>query len=66
MSELTLAKRIIRILDVKCRKGLKNPSWYGFENGAGDECGIDIEELIRHSRKIIKKHEKTYQRPEKR
>ena len=48
-----LAKKVIEILDKKCRKGCTDPTWVGFQNGNGSECGIDIERLIKQAKRLI-------------
>lgn len=54
---INLAESIVKILDVKCRKGNneENKSWIGFQNGNGTECGKDIEKLIKQAKKILQK-----------
>lgn len=49
---ICLAEKVIEILDKKCRKGCTNPTWVGFENGEGSECGIDIENLIKKAKQF--------------
>ena len=50
---LCLAKKVIEILDKKCRRGCTDPTWVGFQNGDGSECGIDIERLIKQAKRLI-------------
>ena len=52
---IKLAKKVIEILDKKCREGCNeaNYSWVGFENGNGVECGVDIERLIKQAKKVL-------------
>jgi RNase P/RNase MRP subunit POP5 len=47
------AKEIIRILDKKANKGVKNKIWEGFTNGLGEEVGKDIDSLIIKAKKQI-------------
>ena len=56
MDAQTLAKEIIRLLDVKARRGVRKPeeTWIGFENGEGVEIGTDIERLIKKAKAVIK------------
>lgn len=50
---ICLAEKVIEILDKKCRKGCKNSTWIGFQNGEGTECGIDIEHLIKQAKQLL-------------
>lgn len=56
MSAEQLANEIIRVLDVKARRGVRQPeeTWVGFENGEGVEIGRDIERLIKKAKAVIK------------
>jgi hypothetical protein len=56
---VSLAKKVIEVLDEKCRKGCTtiNKSWIGFENGDGIECGNDIERLIKQAKSILSNHQ---------
>lgn len=55
-SAVHLAKKIIAILDVKCKKGCtgENATWQGFQNGNGIECGSYIEQLIEQAKRFLK------------
>ncbi len=48
-----LAKKIIETLDKKCKNGCLKSSWHGFQNGQGEECGSDIEDLINQAKKCL-------------
>ena len=52
--EQKFAKLIISVLDKKCNKGCKVKGWAGFQNGAGEECGKDIENIIKQAKQILK------------
>lgn len=56
MNAEQLANEIIRVLDVKARRGVRKPeeTWTGFENGEGIEIGRDIERLIKRAKAVIK------------
>lgn len=49
---INLAKLVIEVLDVKCRKGerVRKHSWLNFQNANGDDCGADVENLIRYAK----------------
>lgn len=53
---IKLAKKVIDILDKKCRNGCTSEhyTWIGFQNGNGTECGKDIERLIKQAKKLLK------------
>ena len=53
---IKLAKKVIEVLDKKCRSGCEGDhyTWVGFQNGNGTECGVDIERLINQAKRIIR------------
>jgi hypothetical protein len=54
-----IIKQLVFVLDEKCKRGDLFPSWEGFENGNGEECGKDIEELIEKAKEYLKHDGKT-------
>ena len=55
LAAVLLAKKVIDVLDKKCRNGCTGKhSWVGFQNGNGTECGVDIERLIRQAKRLLK------------
>ena len=47
-------KECIDILDVKCADGCINKTWIGFQNGNGEDIGIEIDRFIRETKQLIK------------
>ena len=47
-------KECIYILDVKCTDGCVNKTWIDFQNGNGEEIGIEIDRFIKESKQLIK------------
>ena len=47
-------KECIDILDVKCAYGCENKTWKGFQNGNGEDIGIEIDRFIKESKQLIK------------
>ena len=49
-----MLKEGIDILDVKCADGCENKTWKGFQNGNGEDIGIEIDRFIKESKQLIK------------
>ena len=47
-------KEGIEILDVKCTDGCINKTWIDFQNGNGEDIGIEIDRFIKESKQLIK------------
>ena len=47
-------KECIYILDVKCTDGCFNKTWIDFQNGNGEDIGIEIDRFIKESKQLIK------------
>ena len=47
-------KECIDILDVKCTDGCVNKTWIDFQNGNGEDIGIEIDRFIKESKQLIK------------
>ena len=47
-------KEGIEILDVKCTKGCSDKNWIDFQNGDGEDIGIEIDRFIKESKQLIK------------
>ena len=47
-------KEGIEILDVKCTDGCVNKTWIDFQNGNGEDIGIEIDRFIKESKQLIK------------
>lgn len=53
---LEMLERSIEILDVKCHKGCDNKTWKYFQNGDGEDVGIEIQNFIDKAKSLIQKH----------
>ena len=47
-------KECIEILDVKCTDGCVNKTWIDFQNGNGEDIGIEIDRFIKEAKQLIK------------
>ena len=47
-------KECIDILDVKCTDGCINKTWIDFQNGNGEDIGIEIDRFIKETKQLIK------------
>lgn len=54
LAAVRLAETVIKVMDIKGRAGLSDPTWVGFENGNGTEIGKDIEKMIRQAKRFLK------------
>jgi hypothetical protein len=54
---ISLASRVIAILDKKANVGCKEKGWEGFQNGNGTEVGKDIDRVIKSAHRILKKYQ---------
>ena len=45
---------IVNILDVKCADGCENKTWKGFQNGNGEDVGLEIDKFIKEAKQLIK------------
>ena len=45
---------IVNILDIKCTDGCVNKTWGDFQNGNGEDIGIEIDRFIKESKQLIK------------
>jgi hypothetical protein len=50
---IRLAKLVISILDKKAHKGCTDKSWPGFQNGNGEEIGVDIDRIVDEAKKLL-------------
>ena len=46
---------IVNILDVKCADGCENKTWKGFQNGNGEDVGLEIDKFIKEAKQLISK-----------
>lgn len=53
VTEVPLAKTVIKVLDTKARAGCDDSSWVGYSNGNGTEIGVDIERLIKQAKRLL-------------
>jgi hypothetical protein len=55
---LKLSKRIVKVLKVQANKGNSKEfsNWIDFQNGLGQDVGVEIEKLISHAESKIKKY----------
>jgi hypothetical protein len=52
MDELTeLYEKLLYIVSVKAHRGCKNKTWYGYENGYGQEFGEELDNVIKQIKK---------------
>ena len=51
---LEMLIKCIYILDVKCTDGCVNKTWIDFQNGNGEDIGIEIDRFIKESKQLIK------------
>ena len=49
---------IVNILDVKCADGCENKTWKGFQNGNGEDVGLEIDKFIKEAKQLISKAKK--------
>jgi hypothetical protein len=45
---------IVNILDIKCTDGCVNKTWIDFQNGNGEDIGIEIDRFIKESKQLLK------------
>lgn len=45
---------IVNILDIKCTDGCVNKTWGDFQNGNGEDVGLEIDKFIKDTKKLIK------------
>ena len=45
---------IVNILDIKCIDGCVNKTWGDFQNGNGEDVGLEIDKFIKDTKKLIK------------
>ena len=45
---------IVNILDIKCTDGCVNKTWGDFQNGNGEDVGLEIDRFIKESKQLIK------------
>ena len=46
---------IVNILDVKCADGCENKTWKDFQNGNGEDVGLEIDKFIKEAKQLISK-----------
>jgi hypothetical protein len=49
-----MLKKIVIILNDKCTEGCVEKTWEDFQNGNGEDVGLDIDEFIKEAKKLIK------------
>ena len=47
-------KECIYILDIKCTDGCVNKTWRDFQNGNGEDVGLEIDKFIKDTKQLIK------------
>ena len=45
---------IVNILDIKCTEGCVNKTWGDFQNGNGEDVGLEIDKFIKDTEQLIK------------
>ena len=45
---------IVNILDIKCTDGCVNKTWGDFQNGNGEDVGLEIDKFIKEAKQLIK------------
>ena len=45
---------IVNILDIKCTEGCVNKTWGDFQNGNGEDVGLEIDKFIKEAKQLIK------------
>ena len=45
---------IVNILDIKCTDGCVNKTWRDFQNGNGEDVGLEIDKFIKDTEQLIK------------
>ena len=45
---------IVNILDIKCTDGCINKTWIDFQNGNGEDVGLEIDKFIKEAKQLIK------------
>ena len=45
---------IVNILDIKCTDGCVNKTWRDFQNGNGEDVGLEIDKFIKDTKQLIK------------
>ena len=45
---------IVNILDIKCTDGCVNKTWGDFQNGNGEDVGLEIDKFIKDTEQLIK------------
>ena len=45
---------IVNILDIKCTDGCVNKTWVDFQNGNGEDVGLEIDKFIKDTKQLIK------------
>ena len=45
---------IVNILDIKCTDGCDNKTWGDFQNGNGEDVGLEIDKFIKDTEQLIK------------
>ena len=45
---------IVNILDIKCTDGCVNKTWGDFQNGNGEDVGLEIDKFIKDTKQLIK------------
>ena len=45
---------IVNILDIKCTDGCLNKTWGDFQNGNGEDGGLEIDKFIKDTEQLIK------------
>ena len=45
---------IVNILDIKCTDGCVNKTWRDFQNGNGEDVGLEIDKFIKATKQLIK------------
>ena len=45
---------IVNILDIKCTHGYVNKTWIDFQNGNGEDVGLEIDKFIKDTKQLIK------------
>jgi hypothetical protein len=49
-----MLKKIVIILNDKCTEGCVEKTWEDFQNGNGEDVGLDIDEFIKEAKQLIK------------
>ena len=50
---IEMLEKVVKILDVNCHKGCDHKSWNDFQNGDGDDVGVEIQIFIDRAKTLL-------------